>query len=187
VCALIANTSPAIAKEAPFGTPGQVVITNGFAFVAEHLRSGGPYPTTQTSISIVPAADFFVLPGLNLGGHIGYEKSWMTSAGFMLTGDHARIGPSLGYAWNLNEHVSLWPNIVAGFGVSWSREQGDYLRPGARSTSVSYGGSLPLVVHVAPHFLIGFGPNAQHNAASWAGKSWRTTRLAANTFIGGWL
>ena len=185
VCALLAWTSVAIAKEEPFGTPGQVVITNGFAFSAERYipDDGG---LTNSSISLTPAADLFVLPGLSVGGHLGYARSWLTVSPYEVTTDELMWGLNLGYAWSPLERLSLWPSVGVSFNVSWSGGNTMLGTQNQRSTGVSYGGSLPLLFHVAPHFFLGFGPIVTRYAASWGDTTQRTTRIAANTFIGGW-
>jgi hypothetical protein len=174
--------SPALAEEKSFGSPGEVVITNGFALSLSHSSSEASHSTIQVN----PTADVFVLRGFSVGGGPYYSRLWSTfdAAGEGESSSDA-LGAALrlGYAINVHDSVSLWPNAGVSYYHWWwrSKLQGGPAA-GSDGSQVGLGASLPLLVHVTPSFFVGFGPGVAHGVSD---DETRSLHLSANTFMGG--
>jgi hypothetical protein len=186
VCGFIGHTSLANAADEPFGTPGQVVISGGLAYGSESVLRATAAVDNHRWVSIMPGADIFVVRGLSMGGRVGYAKSLPSFQDeYVMREDGVTVGPSVGYALNLNDRLSLWPNLEAGFGLKWIDLETDVPFPVTRGTTISFGGALPLVFWAAPRFLLGFGPSLTRTALTANSVTTHTTRLATNAYVGG--
>jgi hypothetical protein len=161
-----------------FGDSGQLAISSDAALVIQHSS-----PSDVTSIQIAPAADFFVIPELSVGGFIGFEY---TKAG---NSDATRfgIGPRVGYNIPLTDLVSLWPKI--GFSYSHTSVSTDVAI--ARGTTLQAGSSgdafalnlfLPIMFHPVAHFFAGFGPFLDTDLSG----NNKVTTFGGKLTIGGW-
>jgi hypothetical protein len=173
---------PARAEDKSFGTPGEVVLTNGFALSLSHSSS----ETSHSTIQVNPTADVFVLRGFSVGGGPYYSRSWSTfdAAGESeISSDNVGAALRFGYAVNVHDSVSLWPNGGVSYYHWWWRSK---LQDGPAASSdgsqVGVGAALPLLVHVTPSFFVGFGPGVSHGVSD---DGTRSLYLSANTFMGG--
>lgn len=167
---------------AVFGEKGQLAISTDAALSIERRTQSGT--TATTTVSILPAVDFFVYKNISVGGVVGviYQK----------TGDYRatsfRLGPRVGYNIGISRLLSLWPKL--GFSYSYNKQKNTDSAPdGAQSSVVRDNNAIalnvfaPLMLHPAPHFFAGFGPfidvdlNGQNRATTWG---FRLT-------LGGWL
>jgi hypothetical protein len=158
-------------EQAAFGERGQLTISSDAALTIQRRTQSNSDGAVST-ISLAPAADFFVRRGLSLGGFIGLEY---TKAG----DDHGTrfsIGPRVGYnAW-LSHVWSLWPKL----GFSYAHTS---LSGGDKQNAIALNVFAPFLFHPVDHFFAGLGPfvdtdlNGDHRATVWGVK----------LTIGGWL
>ena len=169
-----ASPAPYELPAARFGSPGQVVFTN--AWVAS--LSSDSYSNSQAS-SFSASADLgfdcFVVRNLSLGADVdaGYSnQTGYGSDGSVVTMIPSSVsgGPRLGF------NVPSWGRYGRSTRGRWSRSDGGIAPSSScRGSSASIAGSpngaltstvtgpsvslyAPLLLHLAPHFFIGFGP-----------------------------
>jgi hypothetical protein len=137
----------------------------------------------QVTVSFAPAADYFVLENLSLGGAIGltYNKSGESN------GVRFTIGPRVGYNFKVSRLLSIWPRLGLAYAYTSSDQvvqnfAGQELQT-AKGNAISINIFAPVMVHPAPHFFAGLGPfveadlNGDRRATSWGVK----------LTMGGWL
>lgn len=91
-----------------------------------------------TSIDIAPELDYFVVPGLSVGGAalFHWDSGGGTSAG---------VVPQIGYDVTISDSWSFWPRLAVALIAG---------KPASASVEIS----APFLVHPAQHFFFGFGP-----------------------------
>jgi hypothetical protein len=154
-----------------FGNAGQVVISSDFSFVFEHANG-------TTSISIAPAADYFLVPQLSLGGQLVFEYSKHDPSSISTFA----LGPRVGYNIPLAPTFSLWPRAVLEYSHHTFTPGG-----GGSDTTNLLGLVLyaPFLFHPVPHFFIGLGPSIGGNFAG-GDSSDRYVIVAVQSTIGGY-
>jgi hypothetical protein len=180
VIASIAQAQPA----ARFGEAGEVAISSDAALSIRdtHIK-GGP---TAFNVLLEPAADFFVVRGLSVGGFVGldYSKSGDSHA------TRFGIGPRVGYNVGLSDLLSLWPRV--GFSYAHTSISGSAsIAAGGTSIQRSSGSGdalalnlfVPLMLHPAEHFFAGFGPFLDLDTIG----DNKATSFGAKLTLGGWL
>ena len=119
-------------------------------------------------MQFAPAADYFLIQNLSLGGSIGfdYEK---------VKGDDSvrfSIGPRVGYNFPFTNLLSFWPKL--GFAYAYSSHGG---------SAFAFNLFAPVMIHPTTHFFAGFGPFLD---ADLSGND-RVTIYGVKLSIGGWL
>lgn len=180
------SANPATASGEParrFGDARQLAISSDAALVVDHTSIDG-IPGGTTSIEMAPAADYFALKGVSVGGFVAVKY---TKAG----SEHATrfsVGPRIGYNWTLSDLLSLWPKG----GFSYATTSGTIALPVSDTTNVqraSGGGSIalnffvPLMFHPAQHFFAGFGPFLDFDLVGDA----KAIVVGGKLTLGGWL
>lgn len=165
-----------------FGQKSQLAISTDAALSIERRTQEGSKATT--TLSILPAMDYFVIDNVSIGGLIGvtYQKAGDDRA------TSFRLGPRVGYNFALSQLLSVWPKV--GFSYSYNKVKVKQPSVGGNDVTVTSDNNaiglnlfVPLMVHPAPHFFAGFGPfldtdlNGDNRATTWG---FRLT-------IGGWL
>lgn len=132
-----------------------------------------------TTLSLVPAIDYFVLENLSVGGVMGVE--YQKAGGDRRT--NFRLGPRVGYNFELSELLSVWPKL--GFSFSHSKYKQDFGIDDAtaKSNAIALNLSAPLMVHPAAHFFAGFGPFLD---TELSGDN-RNTTWGFKLTLGGWV
>jgi opacity protein-like surface antigen len=168
---------------AGFGAKGQWAFSTDAALTFERRTQDGT--AAVTTLSILPAADYFIIENLSVGAVIGvrYQKQGdFKSTSFQL-------GPRVGYNIELSPLLSLWPKL--GFAYAHNRTKNDVGDDGEGSdltvettnNAIAMNVFVPVMLHPAPHFFAGFGPfvdtdlNGDNRATTWG---FRLT-------LGGWL
>ena len=188
-----------------FGGPGTLAISSdmnlalqGCSGCASPVTLGyGPLGNTANSsgwlFTLAPAADYFVIQGLSIGAQIAYTHvhtnlSTGTGSSSSTTADTDLfgIGARVGYNIPIMDLLSWWPKVGIVF------------------TNVSTTGNLsgntfdlqlyaPLLLHLAPHFFAGLGPNLQTDLSASASASGvsapsvpKATSYGLLFTIGGW-
>ncbi|HVZ33506.1 MAG TPA: hypothetical protein VG963_13835 [Polyangiaceae bacterium] len=157
--------------EALFGAPSQLVISTDASFSIQRRtqkNSGG----ATTTITLAPAADYFILRNFSLGGFVGLDYT-------KTAGRHSSrfaFGPRVGYNIALGRLWSIWPKLGFSYAHTGTSD-------GAKANAIALNVFVPLLLHPAPHFFLGLGPfvdtdlNGDHRATVWGVK----------LTLGGWL
>jgi hypothetical protein len=174
-----------------FGGPGTLAISSdmNLGFTGSSVSEGGG--STWTFL-LAPAADYFVIQGLSVGGQIVYSHTHGSSGGTGASGgststdvDTFGIGPRVGYNIPITDLLSFWPKV----GLIYT----DMATSGASGSTFDVQVYAPVLLHLAPHFFAGLGPGIQTDltaSASSGGKSSpdvpKTTSYGLYFTIGGW-
>jgi hypothetical protein len=165
-------------ERAGFGEAGQWTFSTDAALAIER-RTLSNSNGAGTTISILPATDYFVLDNLSVGGLVGvvYQKSGENrSTSF-------RIGPRVGYDIELSDLISIWPKLGFSYSHSKQKYSGSNADRSVTNDALQLNMYAPVMFHPAPHFFAGFGPfldtdlNGDSRATVWG------VRLT----LGGWI
>lgn len=156
---------------AGFGNPRQWVFsTDAGLSIARTTISG--QDGAITTLVLQPAADYFVIKNLSVGGAIGLTYQKVGGA----SGTRFTIGPRVGYNFELSRLLSVWPKL----GFSYAHANQDV---GDNSNSLALNLFAPVMLHPAPHFFAGFGPFLD---ADLSGDT-RSTTWGFKLTLGGWI
>jgi hypothetical protein len=164
--------APVAAPGGGFGGVGQLALSLG-ATADEHFffhKSGGAW-----QLQIAPAADYFVIPNLSVGGVVAYQHA--SSGGGPgtsgLGSDTFELAARVGYAIAINDRFGFWP--LGGFALTYV--SADH----ASQTDTWFTIFAPVLFHPAPHFFVGLGPNVRvHLSGS------DNTEYGIDSMLGGW-
>lgn len=115
---------------------------------------------SYTSFSLAPAADYFVVDNLSIGGQVllGFVSSSPPGPGQGSTTTLYGIAPQIGYNIALSDSISFWPKVFFAFvGSSTSHN-------GGSASSGTLGVFAPFLFHIATHFYAGIGPDLSTQA-----------------------
>jgi len=138
-----------------------------------------------TTLSLAPAADYFVLPNLSVGGSIGvyYAKAGESS------GSRFTIGPRVGYNFEVSRLLSVWPKL----GLNYAHTGGNAPQITNVNTGTVTGNNdnnaiaisifVPVMIHPAPHFFAGLGPFLESDLSG----DNRATSWGVKLTMGGWI
>jgi outer membrane protein with beta-barrel domain len=167
VPALVASAVALAAPSALADGPAQVFplqehlsVANDANFSLQHTSiSGGG---GDTSIVLDPAADYFIVDHVSVGGFVEIEHDSTDNTSATTIG----VGPRVGYDYPLTDQFSVWPR--AGFALaSRSTSITTTATVGGQTSSVTESGSsayftfivsAPFLYHPAEHFFLGIGP-----------------------------
>jgi hypothetical protein len=160
-----------------FGAPGQVAFSNENSLQVRHSSD------KVTEIDIAPAADFFVLQNFSVGGVIGFDYTKVGNH----DGTRFQIGPRVGYNLSFTNMLGVWPRV----GLSYAHSSAGYtvangnqeVSTSTSNDSIAINLFVPLMMHPATHFFVGFGPFLD---ADLSGDN-RVTAYGLRLAIGGWL
>lgn len=191
-----------------FGGPGTLAISSdmNLAFVgcsgctSPLLAAEGPGGNATNSsgwvLTLAPAADYFVIQGLSIGGQIQYSHAHTSTSSTTPGGGSSSTDADLfgifarvGYNIPIMDLLSWWPKVGIGF-VDASLNSG-----GVSGSANAFDLQIfaPLLLHLAPHFFAGLGPYLQTDlsaSASSGGHSAtdypKQTSYGLMFTIGGW-
>ncbi len=115
-----------------------------------------------THFGLAPAADYFVIDNLSVGGQVllGIASYSPGGGGQGATGTTFGIAPQVGYNLGLTDNISFWPKLqVAYQNTSWSNN-------GGGSSRFGLGIFAPFLYHPVNHFFAGIGPNFSTDLSS---------------------
>lgn len=161
-----------------FGAKGSLAISSDAAFTIQRSSTSGVSGGT-TTISLAPAADYFLGRDLSLGGFLGFDY---TKAG----SNHATrfaIGPRLAYNLAMSDLVSLWPRAGISLAVTSAKTTTAAGSTTKDDTTIALNLFAPLMFHPATHFFVGFGPFLDADLSGDV----RTTVFGARLTVGGWV
>lgn len=161
-----------------FGRESQLAISSDAALSIEHRSPGD-----VTTITLAPAADYFVIDNLSVGGFIGfrYQTAGDTSS------TQFSIGPRVGYNITLTDLVSVWPKLGLSFAhSSTTTEIGDddtTVETTVDNDALALNLFVPIMFHPATHFFAGFGPFLDTDLSG----DDKVTSFGLKLTLGGWL
>lgn len=192
------DAEPAVA-EPRFGTHGQWVLTSDF----DATFATTSYANTEAkyhSYGVSPSVDWFAANDLAVGGFVsgGLSGSTRYRNGEDLETTSTTswaVGARLSVNVPLSRALSLWIRGRFSYSSSFTRPE----RNGApdanaldlKDSGANVGVSLPLLLHVAPHAFVGFGPwftrTIAHSQSGYLRPTGDGTFLGAQVTIGGYL
>jgi len=138
-----------------------------------------------TTVSLAPAADYFVIENLSIGGSVGlyYSKSGETS------GTRFTIGPRVGYNFEVSRLLSVWPKLGLNYAHTGSNAP-QIVNPDTGTLSgdddnnaIALSLFAPVMLHPAPHFFAGLGPFLETDLSG----DNRATSWGVKLTMGGWI
>lgn len=175
-----------------FGKQGELVLTSELAFGGSYAIYAGSNGAAN-SLSIAPGVDYFVRDRISVGAFI--YVGWSNSSGTGSTGTGTAsassdgIGFRLGVDLPFGQSISVYPRASLSCGDERSQELSFAYMNFDAGTSLTIAASLPLLVHVASHYFLGFGPSVAHDLSRSfnQGGSHQGTTVGASFLTGGWL
>jgi hypothetical protein len=185
-----------------FGDAGQIALNGTLSASVGYLgyESGS---SSNTNVSVEPAFDYFTVANLSQGATAFARYAQSTSPGGVeakstLVGVTGRIGNNF---W-LASAVSFWPKLAVGIWHNWLT----YSAPSPGFTVTIDGVVMPIgpsshfnenalfievqapvLLHLARHFFVGFGPDAYVDVLHSVENSRNRRRfVGASSTIGGW-
>jgi hypothetical protein len=160
-----ANTPAAM-----FGTKGQLAISSDAGLEISNSSISGGHGST-TKITLAPAIDYFVIDHLSVGGFVRLDYTHTPGSHQTTFG----IGPRVGYDIPFSSLFSVWPKLGFSYFTTSS--------PGVTTNNFTLNIFVPVMIHPAEHFFIGFGPAFDVDLTG----SVKTTTIAGRLTIGGYL
>lgn len=161
-----------------FGEVGSMAISNQSSLELRHSSDG------VTTVSIAPAADFFVLKNLSIGGILGFDYAKVGNH----DGTRFQIGPRVGYNLSFTNMLGLWPIIGFSYahssaGYTVTNDANEKVSTSKSNDSIALDLFVPFMMHPVTHFFLGFGPFLD---ADLSGSN-RVTAYGVRLAMGGWL
>jgi hypothetical protein len=184
--------STARAQAADFGAPGELAISSDAQVsLLGQSYSGNGAPGSTFQLVLQPAADYFIIRNLSLGGYLEYAHQSQSgnNGGPSTNSDTFGLGPRVGYDIVISDSFSFWPKAFIGFSSTnfstGNNSGGD--------NSWSIGVFAPFLFHPVQHFFLGLGPTLStqlSNTVSQGNQSASgptATRYGIAFTVGGWL
>lgn len=190
--------SPARAQEPRFGGPGQWVLlgsSNGLHVFRETFsQSQAKYQDASVAVGV----DHFVARHLSIG--LDASAGYFDNQGYGVdTLEETKTtsisgGARFGYDVPLGKLFSWYPRVTLAILRTHSKTMAVAGGNGFDSSvSSSIGPAVnlyaPLLLHLAPHFFVGFGPRLHHNFGVQRGGPYdgtQFTRVSGELVVGGW-
>ena len=147
-----------------FGGVGQLVFDGTASFSLVKVKGG------NTTLTLRPAVDYFIMPNITVGGVVDFS----TSSGRFAT-TVIGLGVRAGVNFNITDKLSIWP--TAGFSFVHS----DVSDGGPSNNAWAFNLYAPFLFHLAPHFFVGAGPFLDVGLSDND-----TTAFGIQSLIGGW-
>jgi hypothetical protein len=180
-----------------FGTQGQVVLSGESALYVRRLTYSGA-DASSTEYALAPAVDYFVVDQVPLGLALFFSSS--SGSGIdPLTGLEVRASAKsgggairLGFDVPMGSRLSFDPRLSFALSVGKRRLESGADAVASTRTALTMAFAAPLLLHVAPHAFVGFGPSVsrdlQRTAEFEAGSVENPgTALRASLIVGGWI
>jgi len=193
------SEAPAPARR--FGQQLQWVLTGElYAGFGSQTYSGND--SSSSSYTVTPSVDFFFADHMAIGVSASVSSTNSVSHrpdGSTVTydGSSVGIGPRFGVEIPFGTRLSLFPRVRVGVAYEETRLTMRGASPsvrnptnGSEDTVTFVGLSVPLLVHAAPHFFVGWGPWVyQELSRRTEGSTVQITgtSIGGSFFIGGWL
>jgi hypothetical protein len=142
-----------------------------------------------THFGIAPAADYFVIDSLSIGGQVLFGLSSLSpgNGGPSSSVTSFGIAPQVGYNLGLTDNISFWPKLYFAYVSSSTNNNGPSVSTG------TLGIFAPFLYHPAQHFYLGIGPNlasqlvvSQSNNGNSTQNPSKLTVFGVMATFGGW-
>jgi hypothetical protein len=182
---------PAPAPAAPtgaFGSAGQLAIQSDLQLHFEG-QSASDNGGSTSDILVQPAADYFVINNLSVGGALSLDISTISPGGGGPSSTTTSFGitPRVGYNIAIVDKLSFWPDLFLSFTTSSTSNNG----PSGNAFSI--GVFAPVLFHPVEHFFIGLGPNLSTDLSRSESQNGvsapnvpKVTSYGVMSTIGGW-
>ncbi len=185
-----ASLAPAAARADMPGKQGQIVIRSDFDLSASYsktaLPSGAPdgakEPDAALRFQLGPAVDYFVIPGLSVGGQVSFNYGKQGDSSSTGVG----LGPRVGYYANFASGIGIWPQFAFQYASSkftTKASNGDDVSSSGSTSSIKI--SAPLIIEFVDHFFLGIGPYLGLDVSVPDGQG-KTTTIGIATQVGGY-
>ncbi len=177
---VVARLAGAQAPPPHFGDASQLVFSDDTQGSVQ-VQTNGASPTI-TTITLGPAADYFVLRAASIGVHVLWQHIETSGAP---TTDSWSAGIRLGYALRIGEAFSFWPKV----NFDYRRTSLVPIVTAAAAENETHfdamviGVFAPVLFHPVAHFFIGLGPNVQTVVLTSASSD---TTYGLMLTLGGW-
>jgi hypothetical protein len=168
--AILLASGPARAQgQARFGDAGELAISADFNLSLQgfSFSRGG----SASELILAPAADYFVIDRLSLGGQVIFALDQASHTTF-------GVKPRIGYNIPISDLVSFWPDGYLLFTTTSNNN-------GPSTNAFAIGAFAPFLLHPAQHFFIGLGPDFQTELVHDPDGN-RTTEFGVMSTVGGW-
>jgi hypothetical protein len=177
---ILAGAKPAAAQRVPIASPGSFMVSgedmvgyfsehvgykdaNNLQFDATRNYLSLPFRTAGVKLGL----HYFVIPGLSLGGALGFESRSGSNTYEDVGGVYTRsiatettflFQPKVGYLLMLTPVAGFW--FRGGIGVRYDRNRVNDYEPDSRITDTSWhlSGDVLFVITPVPHFGFYIGP-----------------------------
>jgi hypothetical protein len=192
--AQVDSTPPAAEPDdAPFGQHLQLVL--GLATDASlSYRTDSASKGSETTVDLMPSADYFVLDNLSIGldafiSHSSGNSLDPNDTPTDFASTSIGVGPRIGSTVRIVEWSSLWPQVELGYGTlstKLSSREGTNQHSSKRSWLRL---SAPVLFNVTSHFLLGVGPYFFHEISNTDqyGTENKAESVGARLLMAGWL
>jgi hypothetical protein len=182
---LAALSIPAVAHADMPGKQGQIVIRSDFDISASYSKTelpssappGATAPDATIQFLLGPAADYFVVPGVSVGGQLFFR--------YAKTGDNSTtgygLGPRVGYYANFMSGLGIWPQVAFHYSSTKISTKDSSSSGSASDLQIS----APLVIELVDHFFLGIGPYVRLDL-SVPDAVGKTTTIGVATQVGGY-
>lgn len=164
-----------------FGDRGSLVISSEAGLHVSYTTVDASDGVPIVRLLFRPSLDYFVADRFSLGG---FGQMSHESRGEFDSVTIIAAGMRVGYDVPLSAHLSLWPTLSAAYAsvnASFGDPYGTALYANG-SDFFSMGVYVPLLVHPAPHFFLGFGPAVEHEFLDYTAP----TTISGRFTLGGW-
>jgi hypothetical protein len=156
-----------------FGRAGQL------AFLSDNTVDIRHSTNDVTTISLAPAADYFIIDNLSIGGFIGFNYTKAGNA----DGTRFAIGPRVGYNLALSNMLSVWPKLGLAYAHSSAGYSVDNSTISQSNNALALNMYVPFMIHPVTHLFLGLGPYLDTDLSG----DDRVTAFGVKLTVGGWL
>ncbi len=190
-CALVTTlgAASAFAEEEPFGKAGVINVASDLSLSLQSTSfsapSGGTAPSSVTTYSIGPAADYFVIDNLSVGAQVLFQRTNIEDTKI----DTFEIMPRVGYHIPfVPGRFGLWPRVEFGYAASTIKADIAGVSSDETTKNIKLGVFVPLLIHPVEHFHIGIGPYLDTDLTSKTegADGIKETTIGIRTEIAGW-
>ncbi len=167
-----------------FSRQGHLAISNdaSFGFTVE----GNNAPASKTGVAFVikPAADYFVIDNLSVGGYV--RLGFANDAGVGLNdGGNTTfgVGARVGYNIPIAQNFSIWPRAGLGVNTASLNTTVNNVDVSVSQTNLTLNLSVPFLVHPVDHYFLGLAPALDVDLTG----DTKTTAFSINFVVGGWI
>jgi hypothetical protein len=188
------TAAAARADGSKFGGAGELAISSDAQLAVQGQQTTPPQgsSTSGSTIVIAPAADYFVINNLSVGGQLVFESiSTSQSTGANTTTSSTTtgfgIGPRVGYNIGFTDTISLWPRVSFSY-LSLSTSNN-----GPSQSKGTLGIFAPVVFVPVPHFFLGLGPEfsldviSNESFGGQSGTGNKVMTYGVQFTLGGWI